>query len=189
MTTQEKLMTVEEFEARYQGQPYELVEGRIVEVSPTVSKHGKITGRVAHHLWLYLDENPIGDIFGAEAGFRLAPDTVRAPDAAFVGDAKLELEEDEDKYFPFPPDLAVEVVSPGDRADDIQAKINLYIKAGTPLLWVMYSKPPYVAVYELGKPMRTVAIDGVLDGGDVLPGLQLAVAKLYPPARKRTRKS
>ena len=179
MVVHEKLMTVEEFWAVYAGQPYELVEGRIVEVTPAGFSHGAITSRAAALLRTFVDTHGLGEVVGAETGFWLDERTLRTPDCAFVRHEKLASITEADKYAPFAPDLAVEVVSPGDNASDIRDQVSQYRAAGTHLIWVIYPSIRKVDVYlpdgtsyEAGK---------LLDGGDVLPGLQLETADLFPP--------
>jgi len=71
MVVHEKSMTVEEFWAVYAGQPYELVEGRIVEVTPAGFSHGTITSRAAALLRAFVDAHGLGEVVGAETGFWL----------------------------------------------------------------------------------------------------------------------
>lgn len=182
MKTQDRLMTVDEFEKVYVDQPYELIEGRVIKVSPTVQSHGAITGLIAYELIAFLKGHPLGRVYGAETGFQLSNITMRAPDVAFAGNAKLKLITDPDKFLPFAPDLAVEVVSPSDRAAKVKKKIELFMAAGTPLFWVIYLKTPRVVVHTQNSAPKTIGLDGVLDGGDVLPGLQIHVADLFPSA-------
>lgn len=178
MVVHEKLMTVEDFWTVYAGQPYELVEGRIVEVTPAGFSHGAITSRAAALLRAFVDANGSGEVVGAETGFWLDEHTLRAPDCAFVSQDKLASIEEADKYVPFAPDLAVEVVSPGDNAANIRDKVSQYRRAGTRLIWVIYPSIRKVDVY---LPDGTsYEASSTLDGGDVLPGLQLAVTDLFP---------
>jgi Uma2 family endonuclease len=72
-----------------------------------------------------------------------------------------------------------DIIAPNDKADHIRAKRDIYVNAGI-LRWEIYSQLRKVDVYAPGQPLRTVGIDGVLDGGDVLPGFQLPVKYLFP---------
>ena len=84
-------------------------------------------------LAIHVDDNKLGATFAAETGFRIAsnPDTVRAPDAAFVNQRKMEKLEDDTGFFPFAPDLAVEVVSPNDSFSAVEAKAFSWLDSGT----------------------------------------------------------
>lgn len=80
---------------------------------------------------------------------------------------------------PLAPDLVVEVVSPGDRFDEIAEKIDLYQRAGVPLIWLVVPRLRLVVVHRLGEPQATLRDGEFLDGGDVVPGFQLAVAEIF----------
>ncbi|MHB8625255.1 MAG: Uma2 family endonuclease [Aggregatilineales bacterium] len=181
MLVQEKLMTVDEFERLYIDRPYELWEGQIVKVSPTGGTHGITTISVGAEVRAFVKQHNLGEVFGAETGFRLSNISLRAPDVAFVGHAKMATVKDLNKFLPFAPDLAVEVISPSERTGKVQTKLELSIAARTPLVWYFYEDRPRVIVYELDKPFRVIPLDGTLDGGNVLPGFQIAVAELFPP--------
>jgi Uma2 family endonuclease len=183
MIARDKLLTVEEFWNEYAGQPFELIEGEVISVAPTGGSHGGVTRRVASQLGDYVDDHELGEVYGAETGFYLAPDVMRAADAAYITNEKLAKITDPDKYVPFPPDLAVEVVSPSDMASDIQKKVDLYLKAGTALVWVIYPELQSVVVHYSNRTSITVGRDGILDGGELLPGLKIAVADLFPPKK------
>lgn len=181
MVVQDSLMTVEKFWEQYADKPYELVEGTVVEMAPAGGKHGAVQRRVASRLGDYADEHDLGEVYTGEIGFQLTPNTMRAADVAFVSKERLKQITDPDKYIPFAPDLAVEVVSPGDTADEIQTKVKLYLEAGMRLVWVFYPKLKNVVVHHPDGSSQAIGLDGILDGEDVLPGLRIPVAKLFPP--------
>ena len=116
----------------------------------------------------------------AEAGFRIAhdPDTVRAPDVAFVraerippGGVK--------GFFQGPPDIAVEVVSPNDRASEVMAKAQDWLQAGCPLVWVVDPETRTISVYRSRSEISVLNETDTLTGGDVLPGFSVAVAEIF----------
>ncbi len=181
MVVGERLMTVEEFWAQYAGQPYELVEGEITAVTPTGYLHMIVTTRVITQLRNFVDTHQLGEVGGAEGGFYLSPTEMRTADAAFISNEKLARITDPDKYLPFAPDLAVEVIAPGDTAADIQHKVDTDLQAGTALVWVIYPSLKKVIVYRPDGTARAIPEDGTLDGGEVLPGLAVPVKSLFPP--------
>jgi Uma2 family endonuclease len=181
VSVETRLLTVEEFWRLYADKPYELVRGEVVEIMPGVYSHGSVSSRAASKLGDFVDEHKLGDVVGAETGFRLSATTLHAPDAAFISSAKLAQITEPDKFLPFPPDLAVEVVSPGDTATEIQDKVNLYLDAGTLIVWVMYPDLQQVLVHRSDRTAKTISHDGFLDGEDVLPGLKIALSDLFPP--------
>ncbi|MCY4030217.1 MAG: Uma2 family endonuclease [Acidobacteria bacterium] len=176
-TTAEEL-----FERPDDGYRYELVEGSLVRMTPTGAEHGVVTARVAYVLQEYALRHG-GVCCGAETGFvlRRAPDVVRAPDAAFVAAERIPETGIPRSYWPFAPDLAVEVPSPSDRAADVQAKIVDYFAAGTRLVWVVEPATRSVRVYRSPKDVEVIEEDGELTGGDVLPGFRCAVKRLFGP--------
>jgi Uma2 family endonuclease len=180
MAVQAKSMTVEEFWEHYAGKLYELVRVEIVQVTPTGISHGAVTRRIGTLLGVFVDAHGLGEVVGAETGFWLTPDTLRAPDCAYISTEKMSSLTEAERYAPFAPDLAVEFVSPGDTASDIRDKVDLYRAAGTRLVWVIYPALRKVDVYLPDGTAREVGAQGTLDGGDVLPGLQNAVKDVFP---------
>src|SRR5437667_10129707 len=126
------LMTAEELiELPADDYKYELVEGELIRMPPTGGEHGKLTARLARLLDEYVEAHDLGIVCGAETGFILqrTPDVVRAPDVAFVAKDRIPATGVPETYWPFAPDLAVEVVSPSDRVDDLQATVGEYFTA------------------------------------------------------------
>jgi Uma2 family endonuclease len=119
-------------------------------------------------------------VFGADTGFILsrAPDTVRAPDIAFVAEGRFETGLPFG-YVPFAPDLAVEIVSPSNTASELQAKVLEYLEAGTRLVWVIDPRRETVMVYRSRDDIRILGRDDELDAADVLPGFKLALSELF----------
>ena len=111
----------------------ELVRGDLICEPPAGIEHGIRTSKVGHHLERYIEEHPVGVVCGAETGFVLFrnPDTVRAPDAAFISRERFERFVEKEKYFEGAPDLAAEVVSPGDSRREETAEIV------ETLLWIV----------------------------------------------------
>ena len=110
-----------------------------------------------------------------ESGYRLTPQTIRGPDVSFVRKAQLQ---NPDEYFEGGPDLAVEVVSPGDDASDLREKIRQYLSAGTSVVWVVYPRSRQIEIHTPDRTIRTLGIDDSLEAGNLLPGFQLSVRAL-----------
>jgi Uma2 family endonuclease len=119
------------------GFRYELVQGELRRMNPAGNVHGRVAMSFAWRLAQYVDENKLGTVY-AETGFRLAtdPDTVRAPDAAFVSRASNEAVGEVEGFWPESPDLAVEVISPGDNYADVEEKVFAWLDAGTKIVVV-----------------------------------------------------
>ena len=120
------------------GFRYELVQGELRRMNPAGNVHGRVAMSFAWRLAQYVDENKLGTVYAAETGFRLAtdPDTVRAPDAAFVSRASNEAVGEVEGFWPESPDLAVEVISPGDNYADVEEKVFAWLDAGTKIVVV-----------------------------------------------------
>lgn len=160
----------------------ELVEGELQQMSPTAPQHGEVSFLFASVVGGFVLSHRLGRCYGAETGFRLRrnPDTVRAPDFAFVAAGRITAGMDPTRYFDLAPDLVVEVASPHDRAAEIAKKVREYLDAGVPLVWVAYPQVPAVAVRRAGVPMHLLLSDDELSGEDVLSGFACRVGDLFP---------
>lgn len=147
---------------------------------PPGFEHGQVSIRVASLLSAFVRPRGLGAVTG-EAGFQLAadPDTVRAPDAAFVAADRLPPRDQRRGYLRLAPDLAVEVLSPDDRPRAAAAKTRAWLAAGVRILWVIDPVARRATVHAPGQPAVEVGPGGALDGGDALPGFVLPVSDLF----------
>lgn len=172
------------------GSRYELVEGRLVKMSPTSGIHGRRTSDLHFALELYAREHQLGVLTAAETGFNLTRpgerrETVLAPDIAFVRAEHASLMEVED--FPrVAPDLAVEVASPGDSRRRMGEKARRWLDRGVRLVWVVWPRRREIDVWEPGAagPRVLVAAD-TLEGGAVVPGFRIPIAQVCPERPRR----
>ena len=170
-------MTAEElFELPDDGWRYELAAGELVRMTPTGAEHGTVTACLSYVLREYVLRHGAGTCCGAETGFILR----RAPDAAFVSSERIPKTGIPTSFWPFAPDLAVEVRSPSDRFAEIEMKIAEYFAAGTRLAWVVEPATRTVRVYRSPREVQVVGEEGELNGGDVLPAFSCAVRRLFP---------
>ncbi len=107
------------------------------------------------------------------------PDTVRAPNISFVSKDRLPAGPAPEGYWPFAPDLIIEVISPGDTSQEVQAKVSEYLSAGTRLVWVVYPKTRNVVEYRPGGEARVLSEEDSLDGRDVVPGFRCRISELF----------
>ena len=149
-------------------------------MTPVGIQHGAIVIKLGRLLGSYVESKRLG-LIGTEIGFRLSrdPDTVRGPDVAFIAKSRLPNEGIPKKFADFPPDLAVEVLSPEDTVSELLRKVEEYLKAGVPLIWVVDPATRTVTVYRSLQDVRIVSSDQQLDGGDVIPGFQFKVSDLF----------
>jgi Uma2 family endonuclease len=160
---------------------YELIRGVLITMSPAGSEHGVVISRLTSLLEQFVSARNLGLIFGAETGFLLEhnPDTVRAPDVAFVRHERIPESGIPQGYWPGAPDVAVEVVSPSDPLRDVNEKAAFWIQSGTQGVWIVDPRSKTVTVYSAAGATKTFAPDGTLDGGDALPGFSCAVAEIF----------
>ena len=132
-------------------------------------------------LGAHIDQHDLGVVFGAETGFRLTsdPDTVRAPDVSFVANRNVPDQEPNDAFWPGAPDLAVEVLSPGDRTGEIDEKIDAWLAAGCAAVWIVNPKLKTVTVYLSPADVQVKAAGDTLYGDPVVPGFSCSVDELF----------
>ena len=171
------LVTADELLAMGRGRR-ELIRGEVIEMTPAGSEHGRIALTIAAHLWNWVMPRGLGTVHGADTGFVLqrGPDTVRAPDAAFIQAAHVVKTP---KFHPGAPDLAVEVLSPDDRPSELRARIHDYFGAGTIEIWVVSPKSRTVTVHRANAEPRTLREPDALICEDLLPGFRLALRDLF----------
>lgn len=163
-------------------EPYrhELVEGFLVRDPAPAPGHWRIQRRLLEPLIGFVEAGRLGEAF-AEVSFVLSkePDTVRAPDVAFVSTQSLARLRDEMRLFPGAPDLAVEILSRSNRRQDIRSKVADYLAAGTRLVWVVDPARRRVTAYRTLLAPRLLGEHDLLDGEDVVPGFSLPVSALF----------
>ena len=162
------------------GSRYELSKGELQPMTPIGIQHGAVVGNLQLLLGTHVKKNRLG-LVGPEIGFRLSrdPDTVRAPDVAFIAKNRLPQGGVPKKFADFPPDLAVEVLSPEDKASEIQKKVEEYLAAGVPLVWVVDPANQKVTVYRSLQEVKILSVEQELEGGDVLPGFRINIAPIF----------
>lgn len=159
------------------GQKYELVDGEI-RVSPAGARHGLVCVRLSSLLYAFVKERKLGHVFDSSTGFRLPGGNIRLPDVAFVALGRFDGERTPEDFPDLAPDLAVEVLSPGDRSRDVLDKIGEYLQAGVRLVWVIDPKERTAAIYRSLTQVRMVDANDFLDGDDVLPGFRRRLAEV-----------
>lgn len=159
----------------------ELIRGELKVVSPSKPLHGILCARIAAALSNFVEPRELGLIFGAETGCLVEhdPDSVLGVDAAYVSRERLESIENFEKFMPFAPDLAVEVLSPSNTVSEMDEKIAMYFAAGSRSVWVVNPKRRTVAVYTSPFDVRILGERDTLGGGDVLPGFALGLSNLF----------
>lgn len=160
----------------------ELVRGVPVREPRLAPLHARTVSTLAWLLEGFARETGAGVVL-VEAGFLLSrdPDTVRGPDVSFVASSRIPGDGYvREGFWPMAPDLAVEVLSPGNRASEMQEKVLEYLAAGGRQVWVVDPRLRSVTVHTPGGEARLFTAGAVLEGGEVLPGFRVPVEELFP---------
>jgi len=163
------------------GNLHELVRGELLTMPPAGFEHGNAgTNRLAK-MHYHAGANKLGKVVGADTSFILErdPDTVCAADVAFVGNAKLQQYGVPKKYFPTAPDAAVEIISPSDIYVEVDEKEELWLKAGTQVVWVVNPRRKTATVHVAGQNPVVLKEGDTLSGDPVLPGFSMAVSDIF----------
>jgi Uma2 family endonuclease len=180
MSSSATLTAEELLRLRIPGKCTELVRGVLAVREPAGFRHGEVAARLARHIMAHVDARDAGSVVAAETGFKLAsdPDTVRAPDIAFVSSEQLP-DPPPTGYAEIAPVLVVEVLSPDDRPGAVLAKVADWLTAGSRLVWVIDPEQRQARVYRADGSESLIAPDGELDGEDVLPGFSCALDAIF----------
>ncbi len=175
------LMTAEELlRLNLPDKRTELIRGRLVVRDPGGARHGAVAMRLGYRIMAHAETHDLGRVYAAETGFKLEsdPDTVRAPDVAFI--AKHRVPEVEPRgYAGWAPDLAVEVLAHDDHPAETLEKIAQWLKAGARLVWVVDSEKRTARVYRADGSEALLGPNETLDGEGLLPGFRCALADLW----------
>ncbi len=175
--------TPEDLLALPDGDLYELVDGKLVE-KPLSQESSWVGGKLLRLLGNFAeDEHQLGWVFGADCGYQCFPDApnkVRKPDLSFVSRGKLPERPFSEGHVRVPPDLAVEVVSPNDISEEVEAKVEEYLAANVTAVWVIFPRVRIVHVYRQGKTVTRLREQDVLSDEQLLPGFRCVVGDLLP---------
>lgn len=160
----------------------ELVDGEVIEVSPATMLHGVIVATLTRVIDDFVRLHNMGIAAAGHVGYvlRRDPDQVLAPDVSFVAWENVpESGLPERGFWEGPPTLAIEVVSPDDRAIEVRAKAQYHLEASTPQVWVLWPRQRTITVYTQVSDAQDLGPEAHLDGGDLLPGFGVRVADLF----------
>jgi len=180
MATTDTLMTAEQLLNSPDMGRCELIRGELIMMSPSGAQHGKYVDLLERRLGNHVADHSLGLTFGAETGFIIArkPDTVRAPDVALVTHARLP-DPMPAGFFPGPPDLAVEVLSPGDRASEVNAKTRDWLDAGCQDVWIVDPQMQTISVHRADGTVSLSKESDALESPSLLPGFRLTLKAIF----------
>ena len=160
---------------------YALVGGELLRMTPAGFVHGAVVANLTAPLTQHVKAHRRGIVCGAETGFVLArdPDTVLAPDVAFVRRDRIPAAGAPAAFWNGAPDLAVEVVSPGDTGPQVASKVDAWLAAGARVVWVADPKDASVTIHERDRAPRRLTAADTVDGAPLLPDFRLPVADVF----------
>lgn len=176
-----RTLTAEAFWQQYAGKPYELVRGEVRQRMPAGLIHGLIAMRLGRRIDMHAAERQLGITLAVETGFRLrraAGESVRAPDIAFIRAERLPSPLPQ-AFTDLAPDLVVEITSPNDAYSDLRDKVDEWLEAGVPLVWVVDPQRRVVEIFQPNQPLRVLHATETLTGDPVLPDFQLPLRALF----------
>ena len=164
-----------------EGKRYELVLGELRMMSPAGGQHGRIAMKIGRLLGNHVEEHKLGEVFAAETGFLLAtnPDTVRAPDAAFVNANTFKQLEEVRGFLPVAPDLVIEVVSPNDSSSHVEEKANSWIEFGIRLALIVDPANRSIRAYREHRSISVHFPGDIVEATDVVEGWTFAVDDIF----------
>lgn len=159
---------------------HELVEGKIVEMSPTGNIHGGVELNIGAALLTFVRTHDLGHVRVGEVGIytQRNPDTIRAADVLFISHARYQ-QVNKRGFFDIPPELVVEVLSPYDRWSTVTQKLREYFEIGVDLVWVADPEINIIYAYRSLTDVREFTEEDKLPGDDILPGFYVPVASLF----------
>jgi Uma2 family endonuclease len=176
------LLTIEEYAALDEpiGERYELSEGELIVTPSANFFHNKSRDRLTARIQRFLDEHPCGEVVG-EMDVKLGENVVRRPDVAFIRKERLEGVDLNKIPLPIVPNLAVEIVSKNDRADDLNLKVSQYLQAGVQAVWLFYPTTRLDYRYVPGRldpEVRSAQAGERFEEPELLPAFSLRLSEI-----------
>ncbi|MBC7798293.1 MAG: Uma2 family endonuclease [Pyrinomonadaceae bacterium] len=175
----EQEWTAKEFYDSPLSKNHELVDGKLVKIMPAGFIHGIVANQITRLLGNFVEDNTLGVVVAAETGFILGEKKMRGADSAFVSNEKLAEFGYPEGFFPTAPDLAVEVASPNNTAEEFMEKVETYLNAESKLVWAIYPKLKIIFVHRPNDVISVLREPDELDGEDVLLDFKLSLSKLF----------
>jgi Uma2 family endonuclease len=163
------------------GGRYSLIKGELRTMPPAGGEHGSVAMHLGASLYQAVSARNLGRVYAAQTGFLLAtnPDTVLAPDVAFLRRDRVQQIGNVAGFIPAAPDLAVEVISPYDTYTEVEEKVSLWLQHGTQMVVVVNPRRRGVTVYRPGRPVLFLTEQDELSGNDVVPGWSVRIQDLF----------
>ena len=185
LMTAEELLQLPDDDLRH-----ELINGELITMPIPGFPHGRCATRLMVPLAQFVWDHELGEVYDF-VGFQLTrnPDTVLGPDLSFVSKERLQQTGDAKGYWQGPPDLAVEVYSPGYRPGKVSTRISQLLRAGTKQVWLVHLKHSTVSVYQSESDVTTFSGSDYLEAPDLFPGFRISLDKIFGPRPGTTKDS
>jgi Uma2 family endonuclease len=182
MASMEKSVTADEFFEFARGRRAELIRGEVIPLPFLGAEHGYYAAEIGSAIANFVRQKKRGIVCTA-TGFCIEsdPDSVRAADIAYISNEKLQSIGGgmPQKFSPGAPDLAVEVVSPGDTAEEIESKVGDWFDGGTGQVWVVYPRTKTIHVHRTASEVIVLHRTDILTGGEILPGFEYPLCEIF----------
>jgi len=152
----------------------ELIHGEVVQMTPTGLRHGTVEARLGHLLWEYVESTGQGLVLGGEVGYQLDDQTVHAADLAYHRLAPQE----QDGWITEPPDLAIEILSPGDSWLQVEGKVDQYLDAGVREVWIVDPKQQQATIRRPDGSSTRSGRGSILQTA-LLPGFSATMERIF----------
>ena len=161
---------------------HELINGELITMPPPRLPHGRTAARLMVTLGQFVLDHDLGEVYDV-IGVQLTwnPDTVVGSDISFISKERMEQAGDVEGYWQGPPDLAVEVYSPGYRPGKVSERISRLFSAGTKQVWIVHVKHSTVTVYRSESDITTFSGSDYLEAQDLFPGFRVSLEKIFGP--------
>ena len=181
-TTSTALMTAEELMQLPRGYyRAELINGELITMPLPKLPHGRVATRLGGPLVQFVEDHNLGEVYIGDVGYQLTwnPDTVLGPDISFISKQRLSEMGVVEGYGQGPPDLAVEVRSPGDRRGKVNKKISRWLGSGARQVWIVDPTHSTVTVYRSESDITTFSGSDYLEAEDLFPGFRISLDRIF----------
>ena len=168
----------------FQNSPWqhELIHGVLYRMPPTGFDHGRIESLFSAFLTIHVSTNQLGQVASGDPGFIIArnPDTVIAPDVAYISHESLKSAISTDRFLTIAPDLVAEIVSPNDRPREVQEKVERWLQFGVRAVVVIDPKSQTVTMHQSLDQKTIYGLDNTIDLSFVMSGFSMPMRHLFP---------
>jgi Uma2 family endonuclease len=157
---------------------YEVIDGQPEEKEMGSARHGGVGTRLLIRLGAHVEAHDLGGVYGPDTTFQIGPND-RLPDVSFISRERYPESGEPEGSWPFPPDLAIEVISPNDLYEKVVGKVEEYLSAGVRQVWLISPEHRTATIYYSHTNIRVLTEADELDGGDVVPGFRCRLDSLF----------